>query len=59
MPARRAPGRKREHEDMVAYIHEIEPSGDVAHILVHQKGNSVRFSGKLGEHQVSHPTRGI
>ena len=53
MPARRAPGRKREYEDMVAYIHGLEPSGDVAHILVHQKGNSVRFSGRLGEHQVS------
>jgi hypothetical protein len=53
MAAQRAPGRKREYENMVAYIHGIDPSGDVAHILVHQKGDRVRFSGKLGEHQVS------
>ena len=53
MAAQRTPGRKREYENMVAYIHGIDPSGDVAHILVHQKGDRVRFSGKLGEHQVS------
>jgi hypothetical protein len=53
MAAQRTPGRKREYENMVAYIHGIDPSGDVTHILVHQKGNRVRFSGKLGEHQVS------
>ena len=53
MAALRTPGRKREYENMVAYIHGIDPSGDVAHILVHQKGNKVRFSGRLGEHQVS------
>jgi hypothetical protein len=44
---------KSEREDLVAYIHGIEPQGDVAHILVHQKGNSIRFSGKLGDHRVS------
>src|SRR5215203_5577448 len=53
MAAQRTPGRKREYENMVAYIHGIDPSGDVAHILVHQKGDRVRFSGKLGEHQGS------
>jgi hypothetical protein len=36
---------------MVAYIHGIDPNGDVAHILVHKKGDNVRFSGKLGEHK--------
>jgi hypothetical protein len=49
----RTPARRYEREEMVAYIHGIDPQGDVAHILVHKKGNSVRFSGKLGEHKVS------
>jgi hypothetical protein len=50
MAIRRAP-RKYDREEMVAYIHGIDPNGDVAHILVHKKGDSVRFSGKLGEHK--------
>jgi hypothetical protein len=36
---------------MVAYIHGIDPNGDMAHVLVHKKGDSVRFSGKLGDHK--------
>jgi hypothetical protein len=38
---------------MVAYIHGIDLNGDVAHVLVHKKGDSVRFSGKLGEHKLA------
>jgi hypothetical protein len=52
MAVRRAP-RKYDREEMVAYIHGIDPDGDVAHILVHKKGDSVRFSGKLGEHKLA------
>ena len=58
MAAQRTPARNREYENVVAYIHGIEPTGDVAHILVHQKGDAVRFSGKLGEHRVSKPNAG-
>jgi len=51
----RTPARRFEREEMVAYIHGIEPNGDIAHILVHKKGTSVRFSGRLGEHKVALP----
>src|ERR1044072_2257277 len=50
---RRTPPRNTEREELVAYIHGIDPEGDIAHILVHKRGRSVRFSGKLGTHQVS------
>jgi hypothetical protein len=49
----RGPARRYEREEMVAYIHGIDPQGEVAHILVHKKGDSVRLSGKFGEHKVS------
>jgi hypothetical protein len=52
MAIRRAP-RKYDREEMVAYIHGIDPNGDVAHIVVHKKGDSVRFSGGLGEHKLA------
>ena len=53
MAIRRRPSRKFEREEVVAYIHGIDLQGNVAHILVHQRGGNVRFSGKLGEHKVS------
>jgi hypothetical protein len=53
----RAPQRKYVREEMVAYIHGIDAKGDVAHILVHKKGESVRFSGELGEHSVAPSNR--
>src|ERR1700730_17949169 len=54
MPGRRAlPIRRSEREEMVAYIHGIDPQGDIAHILVYKRGARVRFTGKLGAHQVS------
>ncbi len=53
MAVRRGPLRRTEREELVAYIHGIDPAGELAHILVHQRGNSVRFSGRLGEHIVS------
>ena len=53
MAVRRGPLRRNEREELVAYIHRIDPKGELAHILVHQRGNSVRFSGRLGEHKVS------
>jgi hypothetical protein len=53
MAARRGPLRRTEREELVAYIHGIDPEGELAHILVHQRGNSVRFSGRLGAHNVS------
>jgi hypothetical protein len=53
MAVRRGPLRRTEREELVAYIHGIDPEGELAHILVHQRGNSVRFSGRLGAHNVS------
>ena len=53
MAVRRGSLRRTEREELVAYIHGIDPVGELAHILVHQRGNSVRFSGRLGEHTVS------
>src|SRR3954447_19471398 len=53
MTVRRGPLHRNEREELVAYIHGIDPEGELAHILVHQRGNSVRFSGRLGEHNVS------
>jgi hypothetical protein len=49
----RTPVRKYDREEMVAYIHGIDPEGDVANILVHKRGKDVRFSGRLGAHNVS------
>ncbi len=53
MAARRGPLRRNEREELVAYIHGIDPEGELAHILVYQKGSSIRFSGRLGAHNVS------
>ena len=53
MTIRRGPRRRTEREEFVAYIHGIDLEGELAHILVHQRGNSIRFSGKLGAHDVS------
>jgi hypothetical protein len=53
MPPRRRPLRHTEREELVAYIHGIDPGGDIVHILVHKRGNNVRFSGMLGAHAVS------
>src|SRR3954447_10550552 len=55
MAARRGLLRRNEREELVAYIHGIDPEGELAHILVHQRGNNVRFSGRLGSHNVSSP----
>ena len=53
MAVRRGSLRRTEREELVAYIHGVDPEGELAHILVHQRGNSVRFSGRLGAHNVS------
>jgi hypothetical protein len=53
MTVRRGPLRRNEREELVAYIHGIDPEGELAHILVHQRGSSIRFSGRLGAHNVS------
>src|SRR3954470_9561314 len=53
MAVRRGPLRRNEREELVAYIHGIDPEGELAHILVHQRGNSIRFSGRLGVHNIS------
>src|SRR4051794_18988637 len=53
MAVRRGPLRRNEREELVAYIHGIDPEGELAHILVHQRGSSIRFSGRLGAHNVS------
>ena len=55
MAVRRGPLRRNEREELVAYIHGIDSEGELAHILVHQRGRSIRFSGRLGEHNVSPP----
>lgn len=38
---------------MVAYIHGIDPQGNVASLLVHKRGSKVRFTGALGDHDVA------
>jgi hypothetical protein len=53
MAVRRGPLRRNEREELVAYIHGIDPEGELAHILLHQRGSSIRFSGGLGAHNVS------
>src|SRR5690242_16219423 len=47
----RTPARRNEREDMIAYIHGVDVEGEIAHILVHQRGSTIRFSGKLGDHR--------
>jgi len=51
--AMRAAGRKHDREEMVAYLHGIDPQGNVAHLLVYKKGDRVRFTGELGNHEVA------
>jgi len=53
MAIRRGSPRRTAREELVAYIHGVDPGGELAHILVHQRGNSIRFSGRLGAHNVS------
>src|SRR3954447_19963571 len=53
MAIRRGAPRRTAREELVAYIHGVDPEGELAHILVHQRGNSIRFSGRLGAHSVS------
>jgi hypothetical protein len=53
MAARRGAARGAEREELVAYIHGIDPEGELVHVLVHKRGGSVRFSGKMGAHKVS------
>ena len=53
MAIRRGSPRRTAREELVAYIHGVDPEGELAHILVHQRGNSIRFSGRLGAHSVS------
>jgi len=53
MAIRRGSPRRTAREELVAYIHGVDPEGELAHILVHQRGNSIRFSGRLGAHNVS------
>jgi hypothetical protein len=53
MTVRRGSLRRNEREELVAYIHGIDPEGELAHILVHQRGSNIRFSGRLGAHNVS------
>jgi hypothetical protein len=45
--------RRSEREEVIAYLHGIDGNGDLAHILVHQRGASIRFSGGLGQHNVA------
>ena len=53
MAIRRGSPRRTAREELVAYIHGVDPEGELAHILVHQRGNSIRFSGRLGVHNIS------
>jgi hypothetical protein len=49
----RPAARRTEHEEVVAYLHGIDDKGDLAHILVRQRGTSIPFSGGLGQHTVN------
>src|SRR6185312_9528855 len=46
-------GLKRDREELVAYIHGVDPEYNMVHVLVHKKGKDVRFSGEMGSHKVS------
>ena len=48
--ATRPSSRKPEREELIAYLHGIDAQGDLAHILVHKRGDTIRFSGRLGNH---------
>ncbi len=51
--AMRPTARRFEREEMVAYLHGIDPEGNVVNLLVHKKGSRVRFTGGLGAHDVA------
>lgn len=51
-------GVRGERENLVAYIHGIDTEGEVAHILVHQRGNNIRLFGRLGAHEFSSSNAG-
>jgi hypothetical protein len=44
--------RKREYEQMVGYLHGIDAQGNVAHLMVHKKGDRIRFTGEAVNHEV-------
>src|SRR5215475_3886444 len=56
--AMRPPTRRFDREELVAYIHGIDREGEVAHIVVHKRGNFIRFSGRLGDHRVTQSNSG-
>ena len=51
--ATRTAARKYEREEIVAYLHGIDPQGNVAHLLVHKRGDKVRFTGGVENHDVA------
>ena len=53
MPERRMSPRRVEREQLVAYLHGIDPQGEVVHVLVHKRGGGVKFSGAIQTHTVS------
>jgi hypothetical protein len=53
MPERRMSPRRTEREQLVAYLHGIDPQGEVVHVLVHKRGRDVKFSGGVQSHTVS------
>jgi hypothetical protein len=53
MAMRPAARSKFEREETVAYLHGIDAGGNVVHLLVNKRGSKVRFTGGLGQHDVS------
>jgi|HubBroStandDraft_6_1064221.scaffolds.fasta_scaffold4097198_1 hypothetical protein len=49
---------KFEREETVAYLHGIDPEGNVVHLLVNKRGTKVRFTGGLGPHDVASQNSG-
>src|SRR5215203_5278985 len=53
MAERRMSPRRTEREQLVAYLHGIDPQGEIVHVLVHKHGRNVKFSGGVKAHVVS------
>jgi hypothetical protein len=51
--AMRPAARKYEREQTVAYLHGIDPEGNVVNLLVNKRGTKVRFTGGFGQHDVA------
>src|SRR5690348_14936174 len=52
MPVRRMSPQRIERAQLVAYLHGIDPRGEIVHVLVHKSSKSIKFSGGVPAHTV-------